>query len=255
LWLLANCQQHWRGIHTADPIKTGSPAAPTKLFYACLFPKSTIIEHTFSSRIRSRFRRCGQATVIGPQEQLKSGRGAIHTVKLLSSPIPAAKIRVLGEFRMKKMLFASLLTLATASFGQNSNSGSAPSGSIALHPPGNYAIVNGTRLWYESEGSGQAIVLIPAGPGVSHGYFHPHLSALAKSRRVIYYDAFGTGKSDRAQDNQSYGFSRDVENVEGLRKALGLGKIDVLGHSYGGMVAQAYALRHPDSVRRLIIAD
>lgn len=156
---------------------------------------------------------------------------------------------------MKKMLFASLLTLATASFGQNSNSGSAPSGSIALHPPGNYAIVNGTRLWYESEGSGQAIVLIPAGPGVSHGYFHPHLSALAKSRRVIYYDAFGTGKSDRAQDNQSYGFSRDVENVEGLRKALGLGKIDVLGHSYGGMVAQAYALRHPDSVRRLIIAD
>jgi proline iminopeptidase len=156
---------------------------------------------------------------------------------------------------MKRVLFVSFLTLATSSFAQNANSGPVPSGSTALHPPGDYVTVNGTRLWYESEGTGRALVLIPAGPGVSHGYFHPHLSPLAKSRRVIYYDAFGTGKSDRAQGNQTYTFARDVENVEGLRKALGLGQIDVLGHSYGGMVAQAYALRYPQSVRRLILAD
>ena len=124
-----------------------------------------------------------------------------------------------------------------------------------MHPPGDYITVNGTRLWYESEGTGRALVLIPAGPGVSHGYFHPHLAPLAQSQRVIYYDAFGTGKSDRAQGDQKYTFSRDVENVEGLRKALGLGEIDVLGHSYGGMVAQAYALRYPQAVRRLILAD
>jgi proline iminopeptidase len=43
--------------------------------------------------------------------------------------------------------------------------------------------------------------------------------------------------------------------VEGLRKALGLGKINLLGHSYGGIVAQAYALRFPDSLRRLILVD
>jgi proline iminopeptidase len=43
--------------------------------------------------------------------------------------------------------------------------------------------------------------------------------------------------------------------VEGLRKALGLGKINLLGHSYGGVVAQAYALRFPDSLRRLILVD
>jgi proline iminopeptidase len=159
------------------------------------------------------------------------------------------------EIEMKKVLGASFLLLATSSVAQHANSGSVPAESPAIHPPGDYIAVNGTRLWYESEGSGQALVLIPAGPGVPHGYFHPHLSRLAESRRVIYYDAFGTGKSDRARGNQKYTFARDVENVEGLRKALGLGKIDVLGHSYGGMVAQAYALRYPQSVRRLILAD
>jgi proline iminopeptidase len=156
---------------------------------------------------------------------------------------------------MKKVLFVSFLMLATSSLAQNSNSGAAPAGNTALHPPGDYLTVDGMRLWYESEGTGQALVLIPAGPGVSHSYFHPHLSPLANSQRVIYYDAFGTGKSDRAQGSQTYTFARDVENLEGLRRALGLGKIDILGHSYGGMVAQAYALRYPESVRRLILAD
>jgi proline iminopeptidase len=156
---------------------------------------------------------------------------------------------------MQKMLFASLLTLATSSFAQESTSVPLPGEATAFHPPGDYVVVNGTRLWFESEGTGQALVLIPAGPGVPHGYFHPHLSPLAKSQRVIYYDAFGTGKSDRAQGDQKYTFARDVENVEGLRKALRLGRIDVLGHSYGGMVAQAYALRYPESVRRLVLAD
>jgi proline iminopeptidase len=156
---------------------------------------------------------------------------------------------------MQKMLLASLLALATSSLAQNSTSEPLSGEATALHPAGDYVVVNGTRLWFESEGTGQALVLIPAGPGVSHGYFHPHLSPLAKSQRVVYYDAFGTGKSDRAQGDQKYTFARDVENVEGLRKALRLGKIDVLGHSYGGMVAQAYALRYPESVRRLVLAD
>jgi proline iminopeptidase len=142
---------------------------------------------------------------------------------------------------MQKMLFASLLTLASSSLAQNSTSVQLAGEGTALHPPGDYVIVNGTRLWFESEGTGQTLVLIPAGPGVPHGYLHPHLSPLAKTQRVIYYDAFGTGKSDHAQGDQKYTFAPDVENVEGLRKALKLGKIDVLGHSYGGMVAQAYA--------------
>jgi len=161
---------------------------------------------------------------------------------------------------MRATLFAMfLLAFTVASVGQDESSRkhapSTPSETAAAHPPGGYVTVNGTRLWYENEGSGEPLVLIPAGPGVPHGYFHPYFSRLAKSHRVIYYDAFGTGKSDRASGQQTYSFARDVENIEGLRKALGLGKIDVLGHSYGGLVAQAYALRYPASVRKLILAD
>jgi proline iminopeptidase len=141
---------------------------------------------------------------------------------------------------------------------QAQTTGNSPDKSLkpsAVHPKGDFAVVNGSRLWFESEGSGEPIVLIPGGPGDSHDYFHPYFSALSSSNRVIYYDAFGRGKSDRAKDPREYTVDRDVEDLEGLRKALHLGKINVLGHSYGGMVAQAYALRYPDSVRRLILAD
>src|SRR4029077_604612 len=66
---------------------------------------------------------------------------------------------------------------------------------------------------------------------------------------------FGRGKSDRAKSASEYTFSRDVEDIEGLRKALGLGRIAILGHSYGGMVAQAYALKYPEHLSKLILAD
>jgi proline iminopeptidase len=131
----------------------------------------------------------------------------------------------------------------------------AASGHSTVHPQGDYATVNGARLWYESEGSGQPLILISGGPGISHDYFHPYFSALRDSYRIIYFDAFGRGKSDRAKDRSEYTLARDVEDVEGLRKALGLGKINLLGHSYGGVVAQSYALRFPDSVRRLMLVD
>lgn len=125
----------------------------------------------------------------------------------------------------------------------------------ANHPPGDFAVVNDARLWYESEGNGEPLLLIPGGPGTAHNYFHPFFSDLAKSCRIIYFDPFGRGKSDRAKSPREYTFERDVEDVDGLRKELGLGKINVLGHSYGGAVAQAYALKHPESVKRLVLAN
>jgi proline iminopeptidase len=123
------------------------------------------------------------------------------------------------------------------------------------HPKGDYVTVNGARLWYESEGTGEPLILISGGPGISHDYFHPYFSALRDSYRIIYFDGFGRGKSDRAKDRREYTLAHDVEDVEGLGKVLGLGKVNLLGHSYGGIVAQAYALRFPDSLRRLILVD
>jgi len=131
----------------------------------------------------------------------------------------------------------------------------AASGHSTVHPEGDYVNVNGARLWYESEGSGEPLILVSGGPGISHDYFHPYFSSLRDSYRIIYFDALGRGKSDRAKDRGGYSLARDVEDVEGLRKALGLGKINLLGHSYGGVVAQSYALRFPESLHRLILID
>ncbi len=116
-------------------------------------------------------------------------------------------------------------------------------------------MVGGAKLWYETEGKGEPLLLVAGGPGLSHSYFHPCFSGLADSNWIVYFDALGRGKSERAKSLAEYTFERDVEEIEGLRKALSLGKINLLGHSYGGMVAQAYALKYPASVRRLILAN
>ena len=123
------------------------------------------------------------------------------------------------------------------------------------HPQGGYVTVHGARLWYESEGQGPALVLVAGGPGSSHEYFHPYFSPLAAHYRVVYFDAFGRGKSDKAAKPTEYSFARDVDDLEGLRTALNLGRISVFGHSYGGAVAQAYALKYPTSTRSIILAN
>ena len=127
--------------------------------------------------------------------------------------------------------------------------------STIQHPPGAYARVNGIKLWYETEGRGEPLVLVSGGPGDPHTVFHPFFSRLADRQQVVYFDEFGVGKSDRAKSSREYSFARDVENLEGLRKTLGLAKMNLLGQSYGGMVAQAYALKYPQSVERLILLD
>jgi proline iminopeptidase len=122
-------------------------------------------------------------------------------------------------------------------------------------PEGQYIRVNGKRLWYRIEGQGSPLLLIPGGPGASHTYLWPHFSVLAKDFKVIYFDAYGRGKSERASDPSEYSFSRDVDEIEGLRQALSLGKINLYGQSYGGMVAQGYALKYGQFLDHLILAD
>jgi proline iminopeptidase len=126
---------------------------------------------------------------------------------------------------------------------------------VVRHPPGTLVDAGGVKLWVESEGRGEPLVLVPGGPGDSHSVYHPFFSRLANHYRVIYFDAFGVGKSERAKSSSEYTFERDVEDLEGLRKSLGLAKMNLLGQSYGGMVAQAYALKYPQFVERLILID
>jgi len=124
-----------------------------------------------------------------------------------------------------------------------------------VHPRGRHLEVLGKRIWVEDEGSGPAVLFIPGGGGGSHDVFHPWIRPLARGLRVITYDGFGRGRSERARRPTEYSFRRDVEEVEALRQALGLDRLAVLGHSYGGYVAEAYALAHPDRVTHLALSN
>lgn len=103
-------------------------------------------------------------------------------------------------------------------------------------------------------GHGDPLIIIPGGPGGAHPGYRV-FDTLAKNNEIIYYDAFGRGKSDTAKDVKEYTLVRDIEDVEGLRKALHFEKLNVLGHSYGGLVAQGYALKYPEHVSHLILAN
>lgn len=128
-----------------------------------------------------------------------------------------------------------------------------PAPALAKEPAGRLVTVAGHKIWVHRFGKGAPLLFIPGGPGAAH-HFWPDMNVFADSFTVIYYDPFGRGASDRATDAAEYTFTHDVDEIEGLRVALGLGKLNVYGKSYGTMVAQAYALKYPDSVSHLILA-
>jgi proline iminopeptidase len=93
------------------------------------------------------------------------------------------------------------------------------------------------------------------GPGGSHSYFFPYLLPLARTNRLIFTDERGSGRSGKLEDPSGYTVENMAEDVEALRRALGLRSISVLGHSFGGVVAQAYALKHQERLSHLILAN
>jgi proline iminopeptidase len=119
---------------------------------------------------------------------------------------------------------------------------------------GKYVTVNGAKLWVVLVGQGDPMIIIPGGPGSAHLSYRI-FDSLAKDNEIIYFDAFGRGKSDTAKDVNEYTLARDIEDIEGLRIALHFDKLNVLGHSYGGLVAQGYAIKYPSHVSHLILAN
>jgi proline iminopeptidase len=117
---------------------------------------------------------------------------------------------------------------------------------------GKYYTVNGAKLWVVTHGKGDPLFIIPGGPGGAHVGLR-RFDSLYKTSTLVYYDGFGRGKSDTAKELKEYNLERDIEDLEGLRKQFGYAKINVLGHSYGSLVAQGYAVKYPDNVNHLIL--
>ncbi len=128
-----------------------------------------------------------------------------------------------------------------------------------------YAHVNGVDLFFDVEGGGYVpagptvvekptLVLLHGGPGCDHTYFKPWLTPLSEQVQLLLVDHRGNGRSGRV-DQRTYTIEQMADDLEALRHHLGLGQITVLGHSFGGMVAQVYALRYPASLYKLILSN
>jgi proline iminopeptidase len=127
-----------------------------------------------------------------------------------------------------------------------------------------FAKVNGIRLFFDVVGSGlrpigsemvqmPALFVLHGGPGCDHSYFRPWLDPLAEHAQLIYLDHRGNGRSEYP-DETTYTIAQMADDVDALRDYLGFDRIMMLGHSFGGMVAQTYALKHQDRLTKLVLA-
>jgi proline iminopeptidase len=117
------------------------------------------------------------------------------------------------------------------------------------------ASINGNTIFYDTYGQGRPLLLIHGGTGLDHTYFRPWLDPLGDQTQLIFYDLLGNGRSDRPASFESITMESWADDADGLRAHLGHEKIILLGHSFGGFIAQVYALRHPERLAGLILCD
>lgn len=116
--------------------------------------------------------------------------------------------------------------------------------------------VPGGRVWYRVAGDdrdGVPLLCLHGGPGFTHDALSP-LAGLP-DRPVVLYDQLGSGRSDRPGDPGLYRLERYVEEVDRVRQAVAPGDFHLLGHSWGGALALAYAATDPQGLRSLVLAS
>ena len=115
--------------------------------------------------------------------------------------------------------------------------------------------VNGFKLFFKTFGTGGEVLLcLHGGPGATHQYLLS-LGELGDDKlKVVMYDQLGVGESEKPKDTSLFTIEYGVEEVEGFRMAMDLGKVNLFGSSYGGALALQYALKYQRNIKKLIIA-
>ncbi|HEX4301440.1 MAG TPA: alpha/beta hydrolase [Rhizomicrobium sp.] len=127
-----------------------------------------------------------------------------------------------------------------------------------------FVTVNGARIFFDTVGAGLAIdgehmvqkptlIVMHGGPGFDHSTLRPYFDRFADTHQVLYIDHRGNGRS--TGDVATWNLAQWGDDVKGLCDALGIDKPHVYGNSFGGMVAMAYAARHPEHPAKLILSS
>jgi len=130
-----------------------------------------------------------------------------------------------------------------------------PAGSSVFALEEGFVDANGVLLYYRAIGRGEPLLVLHGGPGASHDYFLPYLLPLARKNRVVFIDERGSGRSEKLENPADYTLQKMVEDVEAVRRGLRLGTVNLLGHSFGGALAQAYALTYQRNLKSLILCS
>lgn len=163
---------------------------------------------------------------------------------------------VLARSRTRQTVRASVLALCLLSCGSTTRRGEQPGmDPRAANQPGPRRITtgDGVSLQVDVAGAGPPCLYIHGGPGQgSQSFQRMRGDALQSFLTMIYVDQRGSGQSESADD---YRLDRVVDDLEDVRRALGVDKIYVLAHSFGGILAFRYVEKYPDRVRGLILAN
>ncbi len=112
------------------------------------------------------------------------------------------------------------------------------------------------KIYYRTFGTGKPILIINGGPGMNSDGFAGIAQLLSTNNQTIIYDQRGTGRSivDKT-DTSTITMKLMVDDIEVLRKQLGIKSWIVLGHSFGGMLASYYATLYPENIDALILSS
>lgn len=114
----------------------------------------------------------------------------------------------------------------------------------------------GAALHYRIVGSGSdTVIVLHGGPGLQDQYLMPVFDQLDAHHVFIYYDQRGRGLSAAGDDSTQFTAVRDVDDLDSLRRALGISRVSLVGHHWGAVLAALYAKRFPEHVSRLLLVS
>jgi proline iminopeptidase len=111
---------------------------------------------------------------------------------------------------------------------------------------------------YGAPSSATPVIISNGGPGFSHTYLLQNdvfTARLAHDRQVVFYDQRGDGKSKLLNPSAAQDMDAQVADLDAIRAKLGYQKFDLIGHSWGGLLAMGYASAHPEHIEKLILID
>ena len=115
--------------------------------------------------------------------------------------------------------------------------------------------IDGYNIHIEVKGEGSPIFFLPGGPGNSHDYMQGNFGQYYHTNKLVFFDWLGRGLSDDAKNVNEYSVEEDIELIEKIRIHLKLDKISIVGHSYGTVPAQGYAIKYPNKVEKLVLIN